>query len=109
MTRAEVLRLWSSSLGSNGDLAASDRIYVARLIASQTGMSQSDAENRVNAVIAQAKSDADGARRAAAKLSFWLAAALLFGAFAASLAAVEGGQLRDGTWDDRRLVPRAWR
>jgi hypothetical protein len=77
MTRAEVLRLWSSSLGSNGDLAASDRTYVARLIASQTGMSQSDAENRVNAVIAQAKSDADGARRAAAKLSFWLAAALL--------------------------------
>jgi hypothetical protein len=109
MARAEVLRLWSSSLGAKGDLAASDRTYVARLIASQTGMSQSDAENRVNAVIAQAKSDADGARRAAAKLSFWLAAALLFGAFAASLAAVEGGQLRDGTWDDRRLVPRAWR
>jgi hypothetical protein len=31
---------------------------------------------------------------------------LLFGAFAASLAAVEGGQLRDGTWNDRILVPR---
>ena len=56
--------------------SASDRTYVARLIASQTG------------------------RKAAAKLSFWLAAAFLFGAFY--------GQLRDGTLEDRRLVPRAW-
>jgi hypothetical protein len=30
----------------------------------------------------------------------------LFGAFAASLAAVEGGTLRDGTWNDRILTPR---
>jgi hypothetical protein len=37
-----------------------------------------------------------------------MTAALFFGAFAASLAAVEGGQLRDGVWSDRRLVPRAW-
>jgi hypothetical protein len=40
-------------------------------------------------------------------LSFWLTAAMLFGAFAASLAAVEGGSLRDGTWNDRALTPRA--
>jgi hypothetical protein len=33
---------------------------------------------------------------AAAKLSFWLTAAMLFRAFAARLAAVEGGSLRDG-------------
>jgi hypothetical protein len=31
----------------------------------------------------------------------------LFGAFAASLAAVEGGMLRDGNWNERVLVPRA--
>jgi hypothetical protein len=30
----------------------------------------------------------------------------LFGAFAASLAAVEGGSLRDGTWNGRVLTPR---
>jgi hypothetical protein len=106
MARAEALRLWSSSIGANGDLAPTDRTYLARLIAAQTGISQADAENRVNAVIAQAKSDADGARKAAAKLAFWLTAAFLFGAFAASLAAVEGGQLRDGTWNERRIVPR---
>jgi hypothetical protein len=31
---------------------------------------------------------------------------MLFGAFAASLAAVEGGSLRDGEWNDRVLIPR---
>jgi hypothetical protein len=107
-TRAEVLRLWTPSFRDNGDLAAADRTYVARLVATQTGMSQADAERRVNDVITEAKAAADRARSGAAKLAFWMTAALLFGAFAASLAAVEGGQLRDGTWQDHRLVPRAW-
>jgi hypothetical protein len=107
--RAEVTRLWASTFGQNADLAAADRTYVAQQIAAQTGMSQADAEKRVNDVITEAKAAADRARRGAAKLSFWLTASLLFGAFAASLAAVEGGQLRDGSWSDRRLVPRPWR
>ena len=104
--RAEVLRLLTSSFKENGDLSATDRTYVARLVASQTSMSQTEAEKRVNEVIAQAKAAADQARSGAAKLAFWMTAALLFGAFAASLAAVERGQLRDGTWNERRLVPR---
>jgi hypothetical protein len=70
-------------------------------------MSQADAEKRVNDVIVEAKAAADRARSGAAKLAFWMAAALLFGAFAASLGAVEGGQLRDGTWNGRRLNPRS--
>jgi hypothetical protein len=45
----------------------------------------------------------DAARRAAAQLALWLAASMFIGAFAASLAAIEGGQLRDGVWD------RSWR
>jgi hypothetical protein len=106
--RAEVARLWTSTIAQNAELATADRTYVARLVAAQTGMSQADAEKRVNDVIAEAKAAADRARSAAAKLAFWITASLLFGAFAASLAAVEGGQLRDGTWNDRRLVPRPW-
>jgi hypothetical protein len=106
--RAEVLRLWTSSYRDNGEFAAADRTYVARLVAAQTGLSQAEAEKRVNDVIVEAKAAADRARSGAAKLAFWLTAALLFGAFAASLAAVEGGQLRDGAWNERRLVPRAW-
>ena len=108
--RAEVTRLWTSSVASaNGELAPADRTYVARLIAAQTGMSQADAEKRVNDVVTEAKAAADRARRGAARMAFWMTAYLLFGAFAASLAAVEGGQLRDGTWTNGRLVPRAWR
>jgi hypothetical protein len=104
--RAEVQRLWMSSFRENLDLSAPDRTYVARLVAAQTGMSPPEAEKRLNDVIAEAKKAADLARTGAAKLAFWMTAALLFGAFAASLAAVEGGQLRDGTWNEGRLVPR---
>jgi hypothetical protein len=71
-------------------------------------MSQQDAERRVTEVVNDAKAAADKARRGAVKLALWLTAAMIFGAFAASLAAVEGGQLRDGTWTGRTLVKRAW-
>jgi hypothetical protein len=105
--RAEVLRLWTSSFRESGDLSSTDRTYVARLVAAQTGVSPPEAEKRVNDVIVEAKAAADATRRGAAKLAFWITAALLFGAFAAALAAVEGGQLRDGTWNGRQLVPRS--
>jgi len=105
-SRAEVLRLWTSDFRDNQDFSAADKTYVAQVVAARTGMSQGDAEKRVNDVIVEAKSAADTARKGAAKLSFWLTAAMLFGAFAASLAAVEGGSLRDGTWNDRVLTPR---
>jgi hypothetical protein len=105
-SRAEVLRLWTASFQGNQALSAADKAYVAQVVAARTGMSQADAEKRVNDVIAEAKTAADAARNGAAKLSFWLTAAMLFGAFAASLAAVEGGSLRDGTWNERVLTPR---
>ena len=105
-SRAEVLRLWTASFHDNQDLSVADKTYVAQVVAARTGMSQADAEKRVNDIVAEAKTAADDARKAAAKLSFWLTAAMLFGAFAASLAAAEGGSLRDGTWNDRVLVPR---
>jgi hypothetical protein len=106
-SRAEVLRLWTASFRDNQDLSAADKAYVAHVVAARTGLSQADAEKRVNDVMTEAKTAADDARKGAAKLSFWLTAAMLFGAFAASLAAVEGGSLRDGTWNDRVLTPRS--
>jgi hypothetical protein len=106
-SRAEILRLWTSSFRENQDLSSPDKAYVAQVVAARTGLSQADAEKRVNDVITEAKTAADNTRKGAAKLSFWLTAAMLFGAFAASLAAVEGGSLRDGTWNDRVLTPRA--
>ena len=105
-SRAEILRLWSANFHDHQDLSAADKTYVAQVVAARTGMSQADADKRVNDVITEAKTAADNARKGAAKLSFWLTAAMLFGAFVASLAAVEGGSLRDGTWTDRVLTPR---
>jgi hypothetical protein len=105
--RAEVVRLWTADFRDDQDLSANDKTYVAQLVAARTGLSQADAEKRVNEVVTEAKTAIDNTRRAAAKMSFWLTAALLFGAFAASLAAAEGGALRDGTWNDRVLTPRA--
>jgi hypothetical protein len=108
VARAEVNRLWAMSFRDGNELAPADRTYVARLVAAQTGMSQQDAERRGNEVVNQAKAAADAARRGAAKLAFGMTAAPIFGAFASSLAAVEGGQLRDGSWSERGIVKRAW-
>ena len=105
--RSEVSRLLVTSFRGGGDVSATDRSYLARLVAARTGLSQPDAEKRVNDVIAETKQAMEDARKAAASFALWMAAAMLFGAFAASLAAVEGGQLRDGTWNEKRLVPRA--
>ena len=80
---------------ADGDVAGPDRTYVAQVVAARTGLSQADADKRVSNVIDQAKTDLDTARKAAAKLSLWLTAALLTGAFAASLAATQGGKVRD--------------
>jgi hypothetical protein len=104
--RAEISRLLTTGLRDGGNFSTTDRTYVARVVASRTGISQADAEKRVTDVIETAKQEVDDARKAAARLSFWLTASLLMGAFSASLAAVEGGQLRDGTWHERKLVPR---
>ena len=105
--RNEILRLWTADFARDQNLEPSDKAYVVQVVAARTGLSQADAEKRVNEVVTEAKTALDKTRRGAARLSFWLTAALLFGAFAASLAAAEGGALRDGTWNNRALTPRA--
>jgi hypothetical protein len=100
--RGEIVRLFTRSFRNSGDMTGPDRQYVAKVVASRTGMSQPDADKRVNDVVTQVKADADAARKATASLAFWLTAAMLLGAFCASLAATEGGALRDGTWQRRR-------
>jgi len=78
-----------------GTVAADDRARLAQLVAMRTGISQDDAQKRVDTVITQAKAAADEARKAAATFALWMAAALLAGALAAGIAAVEGGRERD--------------
>jgi hypothetical protein len=100
-SRNELARLLTSSLRDDGDLSAVDRTYVEQVVAARTGLSLADAEKRVSDVVTQAKTAADNARKAAAHLALWLTLSLLIGAFSASLAATEGGGLRDGTWNSR--------
>lgn len=91
----EASRLLARAVTPGSSLAAGDRARLAQLVATRTGLSQQEAEQRVDAVINQAKAAADEARKAAAKIALWMAAALLAGALSASIAAVEGGRERD--------------
>jgi hypothetical protein len=107
-SRAEMLRLLTAALRNGNDLTQADRAYVSRVVAARTGLSQAEADRRVAEIVTEARAAADAARSAAAKFSLWLAAAMLLGALSASLAATEGGGLRDGTWNYRtgRVVVR---
>lgn len=96
--RREAGLIVTRALAQGEDMPAADRAYLAQLVAARTGTTPEDADKRITAVVTQAKAAADSAREAAASLSIWLTISMLVGAFAASLAAIEGGQLRDGTW-----------
>jgi hypothetical protein len=100
-SRGELGRLFVSSFRNGTELKPADRDYVSKVVAARTGLSQADADKRVSEVVTQAKTNLDAARRATAQLAFWLTASLLVGAFCSSLAATEGGGLRDGTWKSR--------
>jgi hypothetical protein len=75
---------------------------LAKLIAARTGISQQDAEKRIDdtetqmkAAADKAKQAADEARKASAKASFYLFFSMLIGAFIASTAGAIGGRQRD--------------
>jgi hypothetical protein len=102
-SRGELVRLFTTSYKNGSELAPADRTYVAKVVAARTGLPQPEAEKRVTEVINQIKSDLDKARKNAAQLALWLTASLIIGAFSASLAATEGGGLRDGTWGNKSL------
>jgi hypothetical protein len=98
MQRDQVSRILLTALGPNG-LSSNDRTYLAQIVSTQTGLSASDAQRRVDDVVNMAKQDAtqaaDAARKAAAYLSFWTFMSLLFGAVCATLGGMLGGDLRD--------------
>jgi hypothetical protein len=96
--RSEVGRL----LGTNmvkGELNATDKTYVASLVAANTGMSQAEAERRVTEVVAEAKQKAEAARKIGILLAFATAVTLLVGGAAAAWAATLGGKHRDERTD----------
>jgi len=103
--RAEVGRIIAMSI-RNGAIAPADKTYVASVIAAQTGISQPDAEKRIDDGIAKtkeaaakaeqtARETADTARKAAASFALASFIAMLIGALASSYGATLGGRARD--------------
>lgn len=91
--RAESGRILARSLTT--ELTPEDRSYLGQQIAAETGLSQADAEARVDQVVTAVKQQADDARQAAAAIGFLTALSLLIGAFVASAAGALGGRHRD--------------
>ena len=103
--RVEIGKIFATGL-STGSLAADDRAYLGQIVAKRSGVTQAEAEARVDAVYARAtKAAADAkakaqqaaetARKAGAHTALWMFVALLLGAFVAALAATFGGRQRD--------------
>ena len=101
----EVTGIFANSI-TTGALPQEDRQYVAQLIAQNTGITQQEAEQRVQSTYdkAQAKlkeakekaqQAADTARKTTSYLMLWTFISLLAGAFVASLCATFGGRQRD--------------
>ena len=89
-------RILLSLRDHRSELAGEDRQYLTQMVAARTGLPPAEAQRRVAAVETDVRAALDQARRIAMQLAFWLVAAMFLGAFAAGLAATEGGAARDG-------------
>lgn len=99
--RAEATRILANGV-SSGEVPAADRTYLAELVASRTGVSTAEAQQRVDNAIAQAKAAevkaraaADAARKTASQAAIFGALSMIIGAFIACVAAALGGRQRD--------------
>lgn len=92
--RAEATRIFAVSL-KNGSVSPADKTYLAQSIAARTGVSQQEAEKRIDDTITNAKSAADTARKNASKVSMYTFFSMLIGAFIAAAAGALGGRARD--------------
>jgi predicted transcriptional regulator len=101
--RAEAARILMTVSSHNG-MDGGDRVYLAHLVAADTGAPAADADRRVDEVASLVKQDLSRARSSAVILAFMAGAAALLGAIAAWAAAVVAGRYRDG----RETVPYLW-
>jgi hypothetical protein len=101
----EIARIFWNADGA-ATLPVEDARYLASVVAQRRGISQREAEERVNDTYARlqtkiretqaaAAQTADKARKASSFAALWLFISLLIGAFVASLSATFGGRQRD--------------
>jgi hypothetical protein len=102
---SELTRIFMNSVRTS-PLPAVDLHYTAQVVAQRTGLSQAEAERRVNDTYGRmqerfntaqtaAREAADKARKASGYAALWLFVSLLAGAFVASWTAIYGGRQRD--------------
>jgi hypothetical protein len=111
---APITRAFAANL-DNPQLNAADRTYLVQLVTQQTGMSQADAEKRVDTAFSdlkaaeqKARDAAEHARKATLIAAFLAAATLAIGCAAACGGASLGGRHRDENtlvvfWGSRRF------
>lgn len=99
--RSEAGRIFASSI-RNGEFTARDRDYLTQVVSQRTGLSQNEAQQRVDQSVNEAKdleikarAAADKARKTALIAGFLTAASLLIGLAAACAGAALGGDHRD--------------
>ena len=92
--RAEMARILASAV-ADGSLSDQNRAYLAQIVAQRSGLSQQEAERRVNEAFTAAREAADKSRKAAILTGFVTAASLIISFGAAWWAAIRGGQHRD--------------
>jgi hypothetical protein len=93
--RAEATRILLTAPGHSG-MTTEDHNYLVRVVVAQTALSPTDAERRVDAVIASVRDNVGRFRRSTVILGFMGGAAALLGAAVAWFAACAGGRHRDG-------------
>ena len=100
--RAEAGRILLKS-SSHAGVPNEDRDYLSNMTATITGLSPSDADARVNRVIAESRDEIHRARVAAVLQAFMIAAGLLVGLAVSWFSAEEGGREREAgyvpVWD----------
>jgi hypothetical protein len=97
----EIRRIFSSA-NAEGQISADDRTYLSQLVARNTGLSEADAQARVDTVLQNVRTATEEARRLAEQarkfavlMAFLTAATIAVGAAAAWFAAGLGGKHRD--------------
>lgn len=93
-TRAEVTRLLAKSV-SDEKISDGDRTYLAGVVANRTGISQGEAEARIDTVIKETKENIDSTRKTAATVALFTFLSLAIGAFIGAISGVLGGHCRD--------------
>lgn len=92
--RPEATRILATSV-KNGSMSQEDKTYLAQMISARTGLSQQDADKRIDDTMNQAKAAADTARKTGAKVAIYTFFSMLIGAFIAATAGAIGGRARD--------------